>query len=110
MRKAAEVKAKAEVKQVPAGGKEPPLDTYAEFEKKAGFKIKDDLLPVFGNEIALAGSLKSLQGAGVLTSRRHRPQSLHLKQATEKMIRTRKATTRFRCCCSRSRIAKRRAG
>jgi hypothetical protein len=64
MRKAAEVKAKAEVKQVPAGGKEPPLDTYAEFEKKAGIKIKDDLLPVFGNEIALAGSLKSLQGAG----------------------------------------------
>ncbi|HMG76359.1 MAG TPA: hypothetical protein VK582_22990, partial [Pyrinomonadaceae bacterium] len=65
MRKAAEVKAKAEVKQVPAGGKEPPLDTYAEFEKKAGIKIKDDLLPAFGNEIALAGSLKTLQGAGV---------------------------------------------
>src|SRR5258706_140608 len=37
---------------------------YAEFEKKAGIKIKDDLLPVFGNEIALAGSLKSLQGVG----------------------------------------------
>jgi hypothetical protein len=62
MRKAAEVKAKAEVRQVPAGGKEPPLDAYAEFEKKAGIKIKDDLLPVFGNEIALAGSLKFLQG------------------------------------------------
>jgi len=65
MRKAAETKAKAEVKQVPAGGKEPPLDPYAEFEKKAGIKIKDDLLPVFGNEIALAGSLKTLQGAGI---------------------------------------------
>jgi hypothetical protein len=64
MRKAAEVKARAEVKQLPASGKEPPLDTYAEFEKKAGFKIKDDLLPAFGNEIALAGSLKSLQSAG----------------------------------------------
>ena len=64
MRKAAEVKARAEVKQIPAGGKEPPLDTYAEFEKKSGLKIKDDLLAVFGNEIALAGSLKSLQGAG----------------------------------------------
>jgi len=64
MRKAAEVKAKAEVKQLPAGGKEPPLDTYAEFEKKAGIKIKDDLLPAFGNEIALAGSLSSLQGVG----------------------------------------------
>lgn len=64
MRKATEVKAKAEVRQVPAGGSEPPLDAYAQFEKKAGIKIKDDLLPVFGNEIALAGSLKSLQGAG----------------------------------------------
>src|SRR5882762_4151301 len=64
MRKAAEAKAKAEVKQLAAGSKEAPLDTYAEFEKKAGFKIKDDLLPAFGNEMALAGSLKSLQGAG----------------------------------------------
>jgi hypothetical protein len=64
MRKAAETKAKADVKQVPAGGKEPALDVYAEFEKKAGIKIKDDLLPVFGNELALAGSLKTLQGAG----------------------------------------------
>jgi hypothetical protein len=64
MRKATEIKAKAEVKQVPAGGKDLPLDTYAEFEKKAGIKIKDDLLPVFGNEIAIAGSLKSLQGIG----------------------------------------------
>ncbi len=64
MRKAAERKAKAEVKQLPAGDKEPELDAYAQFEKKAGFKIKDDLLPAFGNEIALAGSLKTLQGAG----------------------------------------------
>jgi hypothetical protein len=64
MRKEAEIKAKAEPRQIPAAGKEPPLDTFAEFEKKAGFKIKDDLLPAFGNEIALAGSLKSLQGAG----------------------------------------------
>jgi hypothetical protein len=64
MRKATEIKAKAEVKQIPAGGKELPLDAYAEFEKRAGIKIKDDLLPVFGNEIAIAGSLKSLQGVG----------------------------------------------
>lgn len=66
MRKAAEAKAKAEVKQIPAGGKEAPLDRYAAFEKKSGLKIKDDLLAVFGNEIALAGSLKSLQGASGL--------------------------------------------
>ena len=64
MRKASEAKTKAEVRRVQAGGKEPPLDTYAEFEKKAGIKIKDDLLPAFGNEIAIAGSLKSLQGVG----------------------------------------------
>jgi len=64
MRKATEARTKAEVKQLPAGGKEPPLDMYAEFEKKAGIKIKDDLLPVFGNELALAASLKSLQGVG----------------------------------------------
>ena len=64
MRKATEIKARADVKQVPAGGKELPLDAYAEFEKKAGIRIKDDLLPVFGNEIAIAGSLKSLQGVG----------------------------------------------
>jgi len=65
MRKAAEVKAKAEARQVTASDREPALDAFAEFEKKGGFKIKDDLLPVFGNEIALAGSLTSLQGAGV---------------------------------------------
>jgi hypothetical protein len=65
MRKAADIKAKAEVKQIPAGAKEPALDTYEEFEKKAGFNIKNDLLPAFGNEIALAGSLKTLQGAGI---------------------------------------------
>jgi hypothetical protein len=65
MRKATEAKARAEVKQVEAGGNEPPLDVYAEFEKKGGIKIKDDLLPAFGNEIALAGTLKALQGVGI---------------------------------------------
>src|SRR5258706_15065408 len=64
MKKSAEAKAKAELKQLPGSTKEAPLDRYAEFEKKAGIKIKDDLLPAFGNEIALAGSLKSLQGMG----------------------------------------------
>ena len=76
MRKAEEVKAKADAHQrarvlqngtiqpEETSAKEAPRDSYAEFEKKAGIKIKDDLLPVFGNEIALAGSLKTLQGAG----------------------------------------------
>ena len=41
-----------------------PYDPFGEFENKGKFKIKDDLLPALGNEIALAGSLKSLQGVG----------------------------------------------
>ena len=40
-------------------------DAFATFEKQAGLKIKDDLLPAFGNEIAIAGSLKTLNAAGV---------------------------------------------
>jgi hypothetical protein len=39
-------------------------DPFAAFEAKAGFKIKDDLLPALGSEIAVAGSLKTLMGAG----------------------------------------------
>jgi hypothetical protein len=78
MRKAAEVKAKAELGQprsktyqngvLVAQGppRETTTDVFTEFEKKAAFNIKDDLLPAFGNEIALAGSLKALQGAGGL--------------------------------------------
>ena len=49
----------------PAAEKEAALDAFAAFEKKAGFKIKEDLLPVLGNEIALAGSLQTLQGFGM---------------------------------------------
>jgi hypothetical protein len=62
MRKEAEKKTKT-ARQILASEKE-QLDSFAEFEQKAGFKIKDDLLPALGNEIALAGSLKSVQGAG----------------------------------------------
>lgn len=43
---------------------EPQPDVFTQFEKKAKFKIKDDLLSVLGNEIALAGSLKTLQSFG----------------------------------------------
>lgn len=77
MRKAAELKAKEDagpeasvykngVMIAPRGAKEPAPDAFAEFERKAGFKIRDELLPALGNEIALAGSLRTLQGAGVL--------------------------------------------
>jgi hypothetical protein len=65
MRKQAELAAKTTPRQIPAGEKEAALDAFATFEKKAGFKIKEDLLPVLGNEIALAGSLRTLQGLGV---------------------------------------------
>ena len=65
MRKQAEIAAKATPRQIPTGEKEEVLDTFAMFEKKAGFKIKEDLLPVLGNEVALAGSLKTLQGFGM---------------------------------------------
>lgn len=67
MRKQAELAAKEDQKSAkPASDKkEEALDAFATFEKKAGFKIKDDLLPVLGNEIALGGSLKALQGFGM---------------------------------------------
>jgi hypothetical protein len=76
MRKAAEQKAKADAaphvryeRGVPvaqSGAKEPEPDVFTQFEKKAAFNIKDDLLPVLGNEIAIAGSLKGLQSMGGL--------------------------------------------
>jgi hypothetical protein len=69
MRKQAE----AQVISRDAMGRRPPrssaellVNPFAEFEKKAGFKISEDLLPAFGNEIAIAGSLTSLQGMGGL--------------------------------------------
>ena len=66
MRKQAELDAKTGQRlSRPAGEKEEALDAFAAFEKKAGFKIKEDLLPVLGNEIALAGSLKTLEGFGM---------------------------------------------
>ncbi|MEO8436203.1 MAG: hypothetical protein ABI596_14980 [Pyrinomonadaceae bacterium] len=50
----------------PLPGEEPtisPAETAAMeavFEKKYGFKIKDELLPALGNEFAVGGSMKSL--------------------------------------------------
>lgn len=74
MKKQAEIRAKEEAKasiyvrnntvisQTPE--REPQPDAFAQFEKKAGFKIKDDLLPALGSEIAIAGSIKTLQSTG----------------------------------------------
>jgi hypothetical protein len=56
--------AEARSKITTANAKLTTVDPFADFEKKAGFKIKEDLLPVLGNEIAIAGSLKTLQGIG----------------------------------------------
>src|SRR5262249_53315107 len=57
-------------KKQPAAKRRPnddkPRDAFGEFEKKAGFKIRDELLPVLGNEVAVAGSLQSMQGLGVM--------------------------------------------
>ena len=74
MRKQAEIRAKNEAKasiyvrgQVVVSQrneKEPEQDVFTQFEKKAGFKFKDDLLPALGSEIAIAGSIKTLEGAG----------------------------------------------
>jgi len=74
MKEQAEIKAKADAKeqifvkdnvvlsQTPE--REPQPDAFAQFEKKAGFKIKDDLLPALGSEIAIGGSIKTLQSVG----------------------------------------------
>ena len=42
------------------------VDAFAQFEKKAGFKITDELLPVLGNELAIAASLKQANMANVM--------------------------------------------
>ncbi|HYV23659.1 MAG TPA: hypothetical protein VE969_00375 [Pyrinomonadaceae bacterium] len=77
MKKAAETRAKAELGKPKSERYENgvlveqgPLrtevtDPFAEFETKAGFKIKDDLLSALGSEVAVAGSLKTLMGAGI---------------------------------------------
>ena len=43
------------------------MDAFAQFEKKAGFKITDELLPVLGNELAIAASLKQANMANMIT-------------------------------------------
>jgi hypothetical protein len=64
MKKQAEASAKETQPQVSAGAPA-SVDSFAEFEKKAGFKISDDLLPVLGNELAIGVPLKTMNGIGV---------------------------------------------
>jgi len=67
MRKESQIKTKL-TGQIPVGDRELPADAFVEFEKKAGFKITEELLPALGNEIAFAGSLSSLQGLGLFNA------------------------------------------
>src|SRR5262249_52405066 len=41
-----------------------PYDPFRELETNGHFKIRDELSPGFGNEIAVAGSLSAMQGGG----------------------------------------------
>ncbi len=51
-------------------------DPFAEFEKAAELKIRDDLLPVFGNEIAIGASIKALASFGLEPATAPFPMSL----------------------------------
>ncbi len=42
------------------------MDAFAQFEKKANFKITEELLPVLGNELAIGASLKQANMANVM--------------------------------------------
>jgi hypothetical protein len=59
-------------------------DPFAEFETKAGFKIKEDLLPALGSEVALAGSLKTLMGAGGINLGIRADSTLSASESSEK--------------------------
>ena len=63
MKREAENKAILARKTNPNAAESP--DAFGEFEKKAGFRISDDLLPALGNEIAVATSIKELNGLGM---------------------------------------------
>ena len=54
------------VSGVPGGGKQPtPEETVAAVEKLFGFKIKEDLLPALGNEVAVSVPFSYLNGPRV---------------------------------------------
>jgi hypothetical protein len=84
----------AEVRKIPAAHRtendEKPYDPFADLEKNGGFKIKDDLLPALGNEIAFASSMKALQGVGgfmMMSPQRATPKpSPDAKQAEEEKL------------------------
>jgi hypothetical protein len=92
----------SEMRKIPAAHRiendEKPYDPFRDFEKKGGFKIKDDLLPSLGSEIAFASSMKALQGAGgfgIMMAPRPAPKSSpDAKQTEEEQLqKTRDAQT-----------------
>jgi hypothetical protein len=42
-----------------------PYDPFAEFETKGGFKIKEELLPALGGEVAVVAGINTLASSGV---------------------------------------------
>jgi hypothetical protein len=66
MKKQAEANLKGSKQLAASVTTENAVDAFAQFEKKAGFKITDDVLPVLGNELAIAASLKQANMANVM--------------------------------------------
>ena len=66
MKKQAEANLKQSRQVAAAVTAENAIDAFEQFEKKAKFKIADELLPVLGNELAIAASLKQANMANVM--------------------------------------------
>ena len=66
MKKQAEANLKYSKQLATSVTSENALDAFADFEKKAKLKIPDELLPVLGNELAIAASLKQANMANVM--------------------------------------------
>ena len=44
----------------PVSSREPPSSPFAEYEKRIGLKVKEDLIPLLGNEVAIAMPKQSM--------------------------------------------------
>ncbi|HKO35184.1 MAG TPA: hypothetical protein VJV21_01815 [Pyrinomonadaceae bacterium] len=66
MKKQAEANLKQSRQLAASVTSENAVDAFAQFEKKAGLKITDELLPVLGNELAIGASLKQANMANVM--------------------------------------------
>src|SRR5688572_5688452 len=66
MKKQAEADLKQSGQLAASVTSENAMDAFAQFEKKAGLKITDELLPVLGNELAIGASLKQANMANVM--------------------------------------------